>query len=148
MKSQVLFLCTGNYYRSRFAELLFNHMAVNLDLRWRAESRGIAVDLGSKNIGPISPYALQGLRDRLIFLEGNIAPPVQLQEHDLRQAGRIIALYELEHRPLLQQRFPSWTERVEFWDVPDVHLVAAPTALAAIEENVQTLIGGLSATTR
>jgi protein-tyrosine phosphatase len=23
----MLFLCTGNYYRSRFAELLFNHLA-------------------------------------------------------------------------------------------------------------------------
>lgn len=146
MKSQLLFLCTGNYYRSRFAEILFNHLAANLDLRWRAASRGIAIELGVKNIGPISPYVLQRLRERRVVMQADIAPPLQLQEHDLRQAGRIIALYEQEHRPLLQERFPTWMESVEFWNVPDVHLVAAQTALAAIEERMQSLITELSAT--
>jgi protein-tyrosine phosphatase len=27
-KSQILFLCTGNYYRSRYAEELFNFRAL------------------------------------------------------------------------------------------------------------------------
>ena len=148
MKSQILFLCTGNYYRSRFAELLFNHTAATLDLQWQAASRGIAITLGMKNIGPISPYALQGLRDRRIPIPGQIFSPVQVQEHELRRADRIIALYELEHCPLLQQHFPGWEQRVEFWHVPDVHLVAAITALATIEKNVQALIEELPATER
>lgn len=38
----VLFLCTGNYYRSRFAEYLFNHLAEQQTLEWRAESLGFA----------------------------------------------------------------------------------------------------------
>jgi hypothetical protein len=29
----VLFLCMGNYYRSRFAEILFNSVAVKMGLR-------------------------------------------------------------------------------------------------------------------
>ena len=36
----VLFLCTGNYYRSRFAESLFNSVAGKMGLPWRASSRG------------------------------------------------------------------------------------------------------------
>ncbi|MGE0679752.1 MAG: low molecular weight phosphatase family protein [Candidatus Binatia bacterium] len=143
MESQILFLCTGNYYRSRFAELLFNHAAVALGLQWRAASRGIAIT--EKNIGPISPYAIQRLREHWIPIPGNVSYPVQAQEYDLEQADRIIALYELEHRPLLQQRFPDWEERVGFWHVPDVHLVTATTALATIEGNVQRLIEELSA---
>jgi protein-tyrosine phosphatase len=35
----VLFLCTGNYYRSRFAEILFNSVAGKLGLPCLASSR-------------------------------------------------------------------------------------------------------------
>lgn len=34
----VLFLCTGNYYRSRFAECLFNSVAGKMGLLWAATS--------------------------------------------------------------------------------------------------------------
>ncbi|HWG47254.1 MAG TPA: hypothetical protein VN688_31115 [Gemmataceae bacterium] len=34
----VLFLCTGNYYRSRFVEVLFNSVADRMGLSWRASS--------------------------------------------------------------------------------------------------------------
>ena len=42
MSHKVLFLCTGNYYRSRFAEMLFNALASRKDLDWTADSRGLA----------------------------------------------------------------------------------------------------------
>ena len=60
----VLFLCTGNYYRSRFAEELFNHRAEHAGLDWIAQSRGLAIERGVNNVGPISPFALEGLKDR------------------------------------------------------------------------------------
>jgi protein-tyrosine phosphatase len=31
------FFCTGNYFRSRFAEILFNHVAHEANLNWQAE---------------------------------------------------------------------------------------------------------------
>ena len=42
----VLFLCTGNYYRGRFAEVLFNSVAGKMGLPWRATSRGLALERG------------------------------------------------------------------------------------------------------
>jgi len=40
MPQTVLFLCTGNYYRSRFAEFLFNALAAEAGVDWVAESAG------------------------------------------------------------------------------------------------------------
>jgi protein-tyrosine-phosphatase len=39
----ILFLCAGSYYRSRFAEELFNHRAPGLGLAWSATSRARAL---------------------------------------------------------------------------------------------------------
>ncbi|HEX3600375.1 MAG TPA: hypothetical protein VHU84_09555, partial [Lacipirellulaceae bacterium] len=62
MKQQVLFLCTGNYYRSRFAEIYFNWLAQQRGLAWSAESRGLALD--DCNNGPISRHTLSILKMR------------------------------------------------------------------------------------
>ena len=45
-ENTVLFLCTGNYYRSRFAEVLFNSVDGKMGLPWRASSRGLALERG------------------------------------------------------------------------------------------------------
>jgi protein-tyrosine phosphatase len=60
----LLLLCTGNYYRSRYAEELFNHGAERIPLTWRAQSRGLAIERGINNVGPLSPFALEALKDR------------------------------------------------------------------------------------
>jgi protein-tyrosine phosphatase len=140
MTPLLLFLCTGNYYRSRFAELLFNTHAVAADLPWRAESRGVAIELGVRNRGPISPYAITGLRERGIVLATEVRFPQQVHDDDLARVDRIIALDEAEHRPLLMQRFPDWVDRVEFWHVPDVPRAPVAHALAVIEMEVRTLV--------
>ena len=58
-KDRVLFLCTGNYYRSRFAEELFNFFAKGEGIAWRAFSRGLAERGSPENVGPISQFALE-----------------------------------------------------------------------------------------
>lgn len=139
----ILFLCTGNYYRSRFAEALFNHLAEINSLAWRAVSRGIAAEKGIHNVGPISPYARQELARLGIHLNGNLRLPTQLIERDLQTAARIIALDETEHRPLLAERFPAWQERVEYWQVRDIPWTTPPQALAAIEQQTRALVHSL-----
>ena len=57
----VLFLCTGNYYRSRLAEVLFNSVAGRMGLPWRASSRGLALERGVHNVGPMAASAVKAL---------------------------------------------------------------------------------------
>ena len=45
----LLFLCTGNFYRSRFAELYFRHLCAANSLEWIVDSRGLALE--PQNIG-------------------------------------------------------------------------------------------------
>jgi protein-tyrosine phosphatase len=142
--SQVLFLCTGNYYRSRFAELLFNQRAKEASLSWTAASRGLALERGSKNVGPISALALQGLVARGIWTPEEMRFPLQVCEQDLRLAHLVIALKETEHRPLLVQRFPLWPDRIEYWHIDDLDVATSETALAAIDQEVIKLLARLS----
>jgi protein-tyrosine-phosphatase len=88
----VLFLCTGNYYRSRFAEGLFNHLASQLRLGWRADSCGLALDRGETvNVGLTEgalKVAVRRLRQRYReLLRAEVAHTVAQPEevdHELR----------------------------------------------------------------
>jgi protein-tyrosine-phosphatase len=140
LSRSVLFLCTGNYYRSRFAEVLFNLVAGRIGLPWRAASRGLALERGVRNTGPMAASAITALQAQGICADDDCARfPVQATAADLEWADRIIALSQAEHLPLLQERFPAWTEKVEFWHVDD-----APEALAQIEREVMNLVARLS----
>jgi protein-tyrosine phosphatase len=96
----VLFLCTGNYYRSRFAEELFKFEAPIECPGWTAVSRGIAVDLGVNNVGPIARSTVQVLQNHGISLDPLLARmPLQLKIADLESAHHIVALKKAEHFP-------------------------------------------------
>ena len=143
MNQTVLFLCTGNYYRSRFAEELFNHKASATGMGWRAASRALAIERGAHNEGPLSPFTLHGLAARGCSARGGGRMPLQCAASDLATARRIIALNEPEHRPLVRTRFPEWEGRIQFWQVEDVEYIRPEVALAAIEKQIDMLLGAL-----
>ena len=135
----VLFLCTGNYYRSRFAEVLFNSVADKMGLPWRASSRGLALERGVNNVGPMEITAITALEARGIRGVADLARfPIQVTKDDLETASWIVAMKEAEHLSLLQERFPAWTENVEFWNVDD-----GPEVLDLIEREVMDLAARL-----
>src|SRR5436853_4447884 len=135
----VLFLCTGNYYRSRFAEALFNSVAGKMGLPWRASSRGLALERGVNNVGPMAVEAVKALEAMGVRADAAITRmPAQVTGDDLDGAALIVALKHAEHLPLLQERFPAWAERVEFWHVDD-----APEVLGLIEQEVMGLVARL-----
>ncbi|MBX3010110.1 MAG: low molecular weight phosphatase family protein [Caldilineaceae bacterium] len=144
MKDTVLFLCTGNYYRSRFAELLFNHWANERGLAWEADSRALALELGVNNVGPISAYAVAGLQARSITLAEKLRFPQQVTADDLATASLVIALDRQEHQPYVAARIPTWADQIQYWEVADLHLMSAEDALQRIEEQVMTLLERLA----
>jgi predicted translation initiation factor SUI1 len=132
----ILFLCTGNYYRSRYAEILFSSVAGKMGLPWRAASRGLALERGVNNVGPMAVAAITALETQGVRAGDAVTRlPAQVTTDDLERADRIVALKRVEHLPLLQERFPAWAEKVEFWQVDD-----APEALPLIEREVMGLV--------
>ena len=96
---RVLFLCTGNYYRSRFAELLFNSIAQARELGWHADSCGF--EPAPQNVGPISQHTLRALK-RLSIPPGDVMRwPRKAAECDFQSADLIIAVKEAEHRAMV-----------------------------------------------
>jgi protein-tyrosine phosphatase len=138
--NHILFLCSGNYYRSRFAEHLFNWLAECSGLPWRADSRGLAVGRVGK-VGPISPYIVERLPALGIPINGDSRSPLQLSEADLVAADVVVALKEAEHRRMLADLFPSWAEQVEYWHIDDLDCAEPEEALAILEDEVRALVG-------
>ena len=144
---KLLFLCTGNYYRSRFAEIVFNKLAPESSLNWTAFSRAVAIERGAHcNIGPISPHTREACRARGIAIDEPIPFPSQACEADFAAADRVIALKEAEHRAYIEQRFAAMADRVEYWHVDDLDRATPQEACEQIERQVRKLVSDLART--
>jgi protein-tyrosine phosphatase len=136
-RSLILFLCSGNFYRSRFAEELYRALSGGQAV----SSRGLLEDCGLADTGAMSPHALRQLARRGIPVSRPRAPR-HVTEADLAAASMIIAMNEPEHRPLVERRFPAWADRVTYWTIEDVDVTPPEEALPEIERLVYVLLDG------
>ncbi|MBW4659829.1 MAG: low molecular weight phosphatase family protein [Drouetiella hepatica Uher 2000/2452] len=136
----ILFLCTGNYYRSRFSEHWFNHLATQQNLDWRATSRGLGLHRENNNVGAVSPDVIAVLKERGVQVPDSLRNPTQVTDTDLRAADHIIAVDEPEHRPLVIAQFPEWVDTVEYWRVRDLDETTTESPLIQLERNIQKLV--------
>jgi protein-tyrosine phosphatase len=134
----LLFVCTGNYYRSRFAEAFFNHHAEARGLTWQAFSPGLGIHAVPE--GDLSEFTREALAVRAIDLRHTGRTRVQLSGDDLDRADAIIALDENEHRAMVMRQFPGWEKRMTFWSVQDLPWTQPVDALLSIEELVLWLL--------
>jgi protein-tyrosine phosphatase len=142
--SRMLFLCTGNYYRSRFAEEYFNHRAGRSGSPWRADSMALGRDLSIyDNPGPISRFALAELERRGVRAAGAGRWPARVEESDFRRYRRVIALSRAEHEPMLQAHFPRQLDAVEFLEIGDVHLEAPADAIGRLAVELDEIVSNL-----
>jgi protein-tyrosine phosphatase len=141
---RLLFLCTGNYYRSRYAEYVFNALAPAAGLGWVADSRALNLAAGSNNVGPLSPFTLQRLRQRGIEPPQPLRFPLQAQDQDFAQADLVIALKRTEHEPMVMAQFPARASRVEYWQVDDIDVALPNIALARLDTQLDALLQRLA----
>ena len=64
--------------------------------------------------------------------------PQQVAALDFESSHWIVALKKTEHVPLMEERFPDWSEKVEYWHVDDV-----PDIFPLIEKEVMDLVARL-----
>ena len=121
---RVLFICSGNYYRSRLAEILFNHEAAARGLQWEADSRGL---LGAGELKGVSPHVISYLRGaKLEDLMKEPRDPIAIDVEDLTDADLVIALCREEHQPMIEQKFLALakalhkTGRSRYWNIYDI----------------------------
>ena len=138
----VLFLCTGNYYRSRYAEILFNARAQEIGLAWNAVSRGLAPD--PRNPGPMSRDTMAALQRQGITVEEYLRLPIKVTDKDFESNHHIVAVKEAEHRLMIQRDYPHRLENVEFWHVHDLDCCGPEEAISHLEQEVTGLLMRLS----
>ncbi len=140
-KSQILFLCTWNYYRSRFAEIYFNWEAAAAKIDWQADSRGLALPESIPNT--ISLYTVDYLA-RLAIPYDRLRKPMAATEEDFAKADRVIAIKRAEHHPIVQKRFETFADRVEYWDIHDIDASTPEEQLPLLHAQVRSLITELA----
>ncbi len=116
--SQILFLSKNNYCRSRFAELLYNHLVTDSSGSSYAFSRGLKPF--DRNLGRISPFVLNKCHDMGIEIrESQMRAPRLLSESDFIFPQLIISIGDVEQSEIVKCQFPNYLPAIEFWDVPN-----------------------------
>jgi protein-tyrosine phosphatase len=139
MRKKVIFVCSANYYRSRYAEHYFNWLADQEELGWEADSRGLMVGTWG-DIGQISGHTTEALKRRGIPFDENHRDPMPLTLADLAAADLVVAVKEAEHRALMARQFPLWMDRIEYWHVDDLDCAQSHEALPHLESQIHELV--------
>ncbi len=135
-----LFVCTGNFYRSRHAEAFFNWHATKLDLRHRAFSRGLLTSLVADEPTLISRDTQRRMGELGIPMHLTGEAPTQLRRRDLERAHHTIALKRDEHYAMMLESHPEWADRIDYWAVHDIDCAHPDEALPQIEKQVLELV--------
>ena len=132
----VIFICTGNYYRSRFCEIYYNHLTKGNALP--ADSKGLWA-YRKINDGMISPHTLKFLND-ISLPAGKMKFPEQMEARHFQSGIKIIAMDETEHRSMMQKDFPEFSDQIQYWQVHDIDFTDPSEAMPALKKKVELLV--------
>ncbi len=123
-RKRLLFICSGNYYRSRLAEILFNHLAPAAGLEWDAASRGL---LSTGELKGMSEHTIAYLKaNKLSHLAAEPRNPLVADVEDLTDADLVVGMCLEEHKSMVEQKFLALAKalhragRIRYWNIYDI----------------------------
>ena len=116
-----------------------------LRLPWKATSRGLAEAFSENNVGAISDYAIRTLEMWGIPIPADAMErfPIHMQPADFEHYDRIIAVSENEHLPMMKARFPDYLDHVSYFEIGDLWLEPAESAMPRLREELNVLLSEL-----
>ena len=138
---KVLFVCTANIHRSRFAEEVFNHLAKKGDSVHQAFSAGLRV--GDYSFRTIYYPALDNLKKFNITPHRPSAHSMHIDDVDLSEYGRIICMDEGEHKPMVLANPNLKNDLFEYWNIIDEPKVKSELSLPKCFQRVESLLSDL-----
>ena len=138
---KILFICTGNFYRSKFCEAFMENEGKVLKIPIRTMSRGFEISLADKVAsiyGETSPYTIQRL-DQLGIDCGKVKKRrTPVSQHDINSNDIIVIIDKAEHSPYMENfDFPE--NRTVFWEVKDIADWTAKETLDELEKSCHKL---------
>ncbi len=143
MNKKITFVCTGNYYRSRFAEAYFNYVSDILSLGFVADSSGLAIHLAdelAEEYGEISPDSRSELEKFGIpekYYERNRK---SLTAEEIESSDYLIAMDEEEHVDMVKERFPEYKKRFSYLKIKDIFDWKPEKTLSEIQKEVEAIL--------
>ncbi len=142
---QILFLCSGNYYRSRFCELYFNALAERSRLSWRADSSALLRDLSDTgNVGAIAKEVIEKLNELGVESLAHPRMPKIATAKQICTANRVYAASRVEHAPMVEEHFLEQADLIEFFEVEDVPIMQPEEAFELLCKDVERVIEELT----
>lgn len=137
MTHKVLFLGVTNHCASRFAEIMFNHLAGEQLLNFYGASRGVMV---GHQQSPIDPRTVTALTVRGIPMTANPRAPVTLKQRDLMESDYLVLVSGTELSKRISRARNLQEKQVIEWNFANVNKLTPSQLFPALEAEVYLLI--------
>lgn len=139
----ITFVCTGNYYRSRYAEAYFNYISDLLNLNFKAYSYGLATHLAdelAEEHGEISPDSKGRLAEMGIPEKYFLRDRQPLTNDAIEDSDVIIAMDKEEHIPMIKESFPKYINQFNFFEIKDIFDWEPKQTLDETQKSVEMIL--------
>ncbi len=135
--NKVLFIGTGDKFRSKFSAIYFNARCEEKGLKMQAFSAGFTVDSMKDRI---DESVLEYLAFMGIIVEEDDLRSNKLNEIYLNNCSKIICMDMEEHLTFLRQKYPLFVRHATYWHYPNDKMKSAWTTLPLIKKEIDHLI--------